>query len=120
MPPRSKSRPRRRRSASAAKRSHNADVDRSRKARLAETVGIIVARHSDPGRILELYYWSREAGLYELIRAVRAINEEAREAVRGFLTMASDPHSIAVVQADSRVLTLAAPTAQAPNMRDAA
>ena len=87
--------------------------------RLAEAVGIIVAKHSDPGRILELYYWSRAPGLCELIRAVLAVNEEAREAVRGFLTTVPDPRSIAVVQLDSHVLTLAAP-AQAPRVREAA
>jgi hypothetical protein len=82
-------------------------------------VGIIVARHSDPGRILELYYWSRGPGLCELIRAVLAANETAREAVCRFLSTASDPRSISVVQADSRVLTLAAP-ALAPTVREAA
>jgi hypothetical protein len=85
-------------------------------------VGLIVAKHSDPGRILELYYWSRDPGLYELIRAVLALGPASREAIQSFLTAAPDPRRISAANADGGVLTLAAQpvTANARRIRNAA
>ena len=72
----------------AARDSRKIDVDRARQAKLAETVGLIVAKHSDPGRILELYYWSRNATLLPAIRALMQLPQAARATLLSCLATA--------------------------------
>jgi hypothetical protein len=75
--------------------------------RLAETVGLIVAKHSDPGRILELYYWSRESALFPALRALMQLRPDARTRLLSFLSAASAPQAIhASVDDDGGRLTL--------------
>ncbi|HZD92442.1 MAG TPA: hypothetical protein VE224_20295 [Pseudolabrys sp.] len=51
----------------------------------------------DPGRLLELYYWSAEAELLEVLHHYIGLPEQPREALRAFLAMVSDcPNSVSV------------------------
>ena len=55
----------------------------------------IVAECADPARWIELYYWSAEPQLAEVMRQYIALSGEARSALHAFLA-AGDPGSITV------------------------
>jgi len=60
-----------------------------------------------PAEALELYYWSREPGLIEVIRGIATMPENTRAAIEAFVALARDTRSI-TAELDSRgVLTLA-------------
>ena len=60
-----------------------------------------------PAEALELYYWSREPGLIEVIRGIATMPENTRAAIEAFVALARDTKSI-TAELDSRgVLTLA-------------
>jgi hypothetical protein len=58
-----------------------------------DIVGQIVAR-CDPARVMELYYWSQEPGLVEIMRAIAAMPEATREALESFIAISGDPESV--------------------------
>jgi hypothetical protein len=58
-----------------------------------DVVSRILAR-TGLARFMELYYWSQEPGLLEIIRAVSAMPESAREALESFVAMGGDPGSV--------------------------
>jgi len=60
---------------------------------LPDIVSRIVAR-CDPARVMELYYWSEEPGLLEIIRAIAAMPEATREALESFISISGDPDSV--------------------------
>ena len=60
-----------------------------------------------PAKVLELYYWSREPGLLEVIRAIAAMREDARAAIEAFMALAGDVRSVSAALDARGVLTLA-------------
>jgi hypothetical protein len=67
----------------------------------------LVAGCNSPAEALELYYWSREPGLIEVIRAIATMQEDTRAAIEAFIALARDAKSIKA-ELDARgVLTLA-------------
>ena len=56
-----------------------------------------------------LYYWSKEAGVLELLRSIAALPEEARAALEAFFAMAHEPSSVVADWDASARLTLASP-----------
>ena len=67
----------------------------------------LVAGCEKPAETLELYYWSKEPGLIEIIRAVAMMPEEARAVIEAFVALAHDQATV-TARLDSRgVLTLA-------------
>ena|ERR1043165_32126 len=61
----------------------------------------------NPSEMLELYYWSKEPGLIEIIRGIAAMREDVRAAIETFIALAGDVKS-ASAELDGRgVLTLA-------------
>jgi hypothetical protein len=77
-------------------------------ASLAKTTAGILAKSRDPARVLEFYYWSRQPGLVELIRAFLALPEKTRKSLDALLVNASDPWLISVRAGKNGCLTLAA------------
>ena len=61
--------------------------------KLPDVLTQIVAK-SDPGRLMELYYWSQEPGLLNIIRAISALPEAGRQALESFFALAEDPQSV--------------------------
>ncbi len=57
---------------------------------LPDVVSRIVGR-CDPARLMELYYWSQEPGLLEIIRAVSAMPQATRAGVGGRLVGVERP-----------------------------
>ena len=54
--------------------------------RMPEVVSQIVSR-CDHARLVELYYWSQEPGLLEIIRAIAGMPESGREALESFFRL---------------------------------
>ena len=61
--------------------------------RMPEVVGHIVSR-CDHARLMELYYWTQEPGLLEIIRAVAGMSEGGREALESFFRLGGDPQTV--------------------------
>ncbi len=56
--------------------------------------------------MLELYYWSKEPGLLDIIRGIAAMPEQARAALESFVAMASEPKSVSATLDARGVLQL--------------
>jgi hypothetical protein len=65
-----------------------------------------------PGRLLELYYWSSERELAEVMRQYVALSSEVRAALHAFLLLVKDaPGSVTVRIAPNGDLAFSAPAA---------
>ena len=73
---------------------------------LQTIVRALVMEYAEPAHVLELYYWSREPGLLDIIRAVMALPKQSRACVRAFLAMAPDPKLVRTKADDFGRLTL--------------
>ena len=60
-----------------------------------------------PAKVLELYYWSREPGLLEVIRGIAAMRDDARAAIEAFVALAGDVRSVSAALDGRGALTLA-------------
>ena len=60
---------------------------------MPEVVNQIVAR-CDHARLMELYYWTQEPGLLEIVRGVAAMSEAGRDALESFFRLGGDPQNI--------------------------
>ena len=64
----------------------------------------------DPGKLIELYYWSAEPGLLETLRRLLDLPEEPREVLRAFVTMVADcPETVTVTVSPGGAVTLSSP-----------
>jgi hypothetical protein len=83
------------------------------KASLAQELGKdffdLLLRTEEISRVMELCYWGRDEAVAEITRAVAALDEASKDAVRTFVAWAQDPRTItAKIERDGR-LTLSAP-----------
>jgi hypothetical protein len=67
----------------------------------------LVAGCGSPAQALELYYWSREPGLIEVIRGIATMPENTRAALEAFIALARDTRSVKAALDSRGVLTLA-------------
>jgi len=63
----------------------------------------------EPTRFFEMYYWSREPGMLEVMRAIMRMSESSRAALEAFLSMSHEPALIAANWDPKGRLTLASP-----------
>jgi hypothetical protein len=63
----------------------------------------------DGSWLLEYYYWTREPGMLEIIRAIAALPEEARSALEAFFAMSHESGAVAARWDPAGRLTLASP-----------
>jgi hypothetical protein len=70
-------------------------------------IRILVADCGSPAAVMELYYWSREPGMIEIMRGIVAMAEETRAALEAFIAMARDPKAIGASLNPDGVLTFA-------------
>lgn len=75
---------------------------RRARARLLRT---LAACDGNPADMLELYYWSKEPGFTQLIRAIAAMPEHTRAALETFITLARDSRSVRAALDSRGVLT---------------
>jgi hypothetical protein len=71
----------------------------------------LVAGCGSSSLVLELYYWSREPGMSDIVRGIVAMPEGTRAALEAFLALARDPKSIEASINPQGVLTLTSPEA---------
>lgn len=72
------------------------------RARLMRT---LVACDGNPADMLELYYWSKEPGFTQLIRAIATMPEHTRAALETFIVLARDSKSVTADLDQRGVLT---------------
>ncbi len=78
---------------------------------LGRVVQSLITQAGNSAQVLECYYWTREPGLPELIRAFLTMPIEARTALRAFLAAAVVRSSITVSVDATGTLTLRSPEA---------
>jgi hypothetical protein len=71
----------------------------------------ILSECKDSTRLLELFYWSREPGLLEIMRAIATMSEDARTALEVFVAMSHEASAIVAKWDASGRLTLTSPQA---------
>ena len=76
---------------------------------LEHILNSIVVTCGDPARVLELFYWSQEPEVLEIIRSLMSFSKQARELLCSFLTSVPDPRSISVEIGLPGQLTLVSP-----------
>ena len=89
--------------------SHRGDRSRKRsrgqhraRARLLRT---LAACGGNPADMLELYYWSKEPGFTQLIRAIATMPEHTRATLETFIALARDSRSVRAALDSQGVLT---------------
>src|SRR3979409_2421122 len=76
--------------------------------KLPELLQQIMAKSSHE-RIVELCYWAQEPGLLNIIRAVSAMPDQAREALDSFFALVGDSQSVVAQWESSGRLVLESP-----------
>jgi len=77
-----------------------------RKSAAERLMRMLVAGCSSPAEVLELYYWSREPGLLEIIRGIATMSEDTRARIEAFIALASNSKSVRAEVDGRGVLTL--------------
>jgi hypothetical protein len=68
-------------------------------------ISILANENTDESRLLELYYWSQEPGVMEMVRAYLEMNERARLTLGNFL-LTVRPQSIVASRDETGALIL--------------
>ena len=77
---------------------------------LTDLLQKVVKRCDDPARLFELYYWSQEPELAEVMRQFIAMPDEARSALGAFFSMAKGHvESVTVAVSPAGEVTLSSP-----------
>jgi nucleoid-associated protein YgaU len=88
-------------------------TDRSDERPLAGLLKRIVEECPHPARLIELYYWSGEHELADVMRQYIALAPEVRAALHAFLMLVKDePGSVTVEIAANGEMTFSAPAAE--------
>jgi hypothetical protein len=91
----------------AARRHRRADVRSAKRQATERLITTLAAGCDCPAKLLELYYWSKEPGLLEVIRGIAAMREDVRAAIEAFIALAGDAQSTSADLDGRGVLTLA-------------
>ena len=54
----------------------------------------LVADCEKPADLIEVYYWSKEPGLPEIIRAIAMMSDQTRAAIEAFVALAQDAKTV--------------------------
>jgi hypothetical protein len=88
-----------------------ARVQPHRENRSERLIRMLLAACGSPAGLLELYYWSREPGMIDIVRAIAAMPEQTRASFEAFVALAGDSRSIEATLEPHGALTLASPEA---------
>jgi len=89
------------------------EIARAQQNELRKVLTDLINSDENPERLMELYYWSREPGAVNVMRAFVSMPEISSEAVRAFVDLTPDPGSIvAKMTRSGRLILTAAPVAQ--------
>jgi len=70
---------------------------------------MLLAEAGGASRVLELYYWSREPGMLDIVRAIVAMPEQTRSTLEAFVALAGNPKAIDADLTSRGTLTLTSP-----------
>jgi len=85
-------------------------TDRPDERHLAAVLKSLVEECPHPARLIELYYWSTEHDLADVMRQYIALSSEVRAALHAFLMLVKDePGSVTVQIAPNGELTFSSP-----------
>jgi hypothetical protein len=88
-------------------------TDRPDEQQLAGLLRSLVEDCPHPGRLIELYYWSAEHELADVMRQYVALSPDVRAALHAFLMLVKDaPGSVTAQIAANGELTFSAPAAE--------
>jgi hypothetical protein len=88
-------------------------TDQSEEQQLAGVLKRMVEECPHPARLIELYYWSGEHQLADVMRQYIALSSEVRAALHAFLMLVKDePGSVTVQIAANGEMTFSAPAAE--------
>jgi hypothetical protein len=94
------------RSGCSTSEEHNQQLD------LTAVLKCLVEECPNPGRLMELYYWSDERDLIDVMRQFIALSPPVRAALHGFLMLAKDePTAVTCEIGESGELTISTPAA---------
>jgi hypothetical protein len=85
------------------------DTTRGRDPRSRKTIQAVLADCQDTSRLFELYYFSQEPAMLDIMRAIAALPEEARAALEAFFTMSHESAAIVAHWDATGRLTLSSP-----------
>jgi hypothetical protein len=87
-------------------------TDRREEPQVASLLKRILEDCRNPGRLIELYYWSAEHDLADVMRQYIALSPEVRATLHAFLMLVKDePGSVTVQIAENGEMTFSAPAA---------
>ena len=69
-----------------------------------EAIKTLVNGGTDSSRLLELYYWSQEPGIVELVRAYLEMNERTRLTVGNFMLTTHPQTIVAALDSEGRLV----------------
>lgn len=69
----------------------------------------VLLKTEEISRLMELHYWSNDEAVVEIARAVAALNDTSKDAIRSFVAWAQDPRTISAKLEKNGQLTLTAP-----------
>lgn len=69
-----------------------------------EVIKTLINGGTDSSRLLELYYWSQEPGVIELVRAYLEMSERTRLTVGNFMFTARPQSLVATLDASGRLV----------------
>jgi len=88
-------------------------TDQPEEQQLAGVLKRMVEECPHPARLIELYYWSGEHQLTDVMRQYIALSSEVRAALHAFLMLVKDePGSVTVQIATNGEMTFSAPAAE--------
>jgi len=80
--------------------------------KLAAVIKSLLEQCPNPGRLMEIYYWSGEHDLVEVMRRYISLPPPVRAMLHGFLMLVKDaPNSVTAEIGESGELTFSAPAA---------
>ena len=77
--------------------------------RLSSVAQALIAEHPDPATLLEIYYWSQEPGLSNVIRAYMSLPKRTRSVLGAFWRMAENPRLVSATIDERGRLSLFSP-----------
>lgn len=96
------------------KRRDGFDADDQRNDEVRDVIKTIISGGADTSRLLELYYWTREPGIIELIRAYLDLPERTQRSLSTYLLNGKPKAIVATFDPQGRLVLARSSSTEAP------
>ena len=96
------------------KRRDGIDADDQRNDEVRDVIKTIISGGADTSRLLELYYWTREPGIIELIRAYLDLPERTQRSLSTYLLNGKPKAIVATFDPQGRLVLARSSGTEAP------